>query len=113
MRIFQLAIVTALAILPFVASAQAQLAADFPIYDVNGRCATRGEMPYVRACWKMEQEAYNDLKLSWTQIPAQAKQNCLAIVNKYPVFNYSNLDKCVDNWMVAHRLDNAQPFQFR
>lgn len=91
-----------LVILPLAANADA-----LPAYDVEGHCKAvasfGGNYSAVldNACLEMEQAAYDRLKASWSELPAEARTHCDKVARFGGKGSFSLLQACLEQEVQA------------
>jgi hypothetical protein len=108
MRILSAAALLLLSAAPIAAQA-------LPDWDMNERCGSRyrGEPNRLTRgyCLTSEQEAYDRLKLVWSDVDARTREICAKGAERSPSHNYTNLFECVAPYIGQERIRNAAPFQ--
>ncbi len=110
MRIAIMITVAALSLSPPTASAQS-----IPRYNPAAHCevvadTASGSRVIYNGCMQMEQEAYNDLKGSWSELSAKTRSHCDKVARSGGKGTYAILKGCID--MEAEAAADEPEFEF-
>ena len=89
-----------------------------PRFDVDKHCekvaSFGGEYSesLFRGCMDMEQDAYNKLKETWTQLPAVMKRHCEKVARFGGDGSYSLFSGCVEMELDASRQNADKKFEY-